>query len=198
MAYDAYKVTKAFERLFRSCRLPLTNPNDPKEAESLAADYYAACEGYTTGAIVDTCEDFLFGRVEGINRTWAPNIPQFSSHLRSVQSHLNGPKTLHNAAVRQIELRDHDADIEAARTPEAMARVKRMVDEFSEKITPTARTPQEIAQAKANLGKLDIHFQSQFQETPSGVKVSSTLLHKLGYESFNSADTDHLDIGEDR
>lgn len=53
-------------------------------------------------------------------------------------------------------------------------------------------------QAKANLGKLDIHFQSQFQETPSGAKVSSTLLRKLGYESFNSADTDHLDVEEDQ
>lgn len=198
MAYDAYKVTKAFERLFRSCRLPLRNPDDPKEAESLAMDYYAACSGYTTGAIVDTCEDFLFGRVEGINRTWAPNIPQFSSHLRSVQSHLNGPKTLHNAAVRQISLRDHDAEIEASRTPEVMARVKRLMEECVEKITPTTRTPQEIAQAKANLEKLDIHFQSQFQETPSGVKVSSTLLRKLGYESFNSADTDGMDVGEDR
>ncbi len=54
------------------------------------------------------------------------------------------------------------------------------------------------AEAKANLGKLDIHFQSQFQETPSGVKVSSTLLRKLGYESFNSADDDAHDIGESR
>lgn len=198
MAYDAYKVTKAFERLFRSCRLPLTNPSDPKEAESLAADYYAACEGYTTGAIVDTCEDFLFGRVEGINRTWAPNIPQFSSHLRSVQSHLNGPKSLHNAAVKQISLRDHDAEVEAARTPEAMAKVRRLVDGFTEQVTPRTRTPQEIEKAKVTLGKLDIHFQSQFQETPSGVKVSSTLLRKLGYESFNSADTDGMDIGEDR
>ena len=198
MAYDAYKVTKAFERLFRSCRLPLTNPNDPKEAESLAADYYAACEGYTTGAIVDTCEDFLFGRVEGINRTWAPNIPQFSSHLRSVQSHLNGPKSLHNAAVRQIELRDHDAEVDAARTPEAMAKVKALTLGFIEAVTPTVRSVEEIAQAKANLGKLDIHFQSQFQETPSGVKVSSTLLRNLGYESFNSADTDGMDVGEDR
>jgi len=193
MAYDAYKVTKAFERLFRSCRLPLTNPNDPKEAESLAADYYAACEGYTTGAIVDTCEDFLFGRVEGINRTWAPNIPQFSSHLRSVQSHLNGPKSLHNAAVKQIALRDHDAEVEAARTPEAMARVKRLMDECVEKITPTKRTEAEIAQAKANLGKLDIHFQSQFSEPIEGVRISTTLLRKLS--TFNSADTDGMDMG---
>lgn len=176
--------------------MPLTNPDDPKEAETVAAMYYEACEGYTTGAIVDACEDFTFGRVEGINRTWAPNVAQFATHLRSVQSKLSGPKSLQSAAMRQIELRDHDADIEAARTPEAMARVKRMVDEFSEKITPTTRTPQEIAQAKANLGKLDIHFQSQFQETPSGVKVSSTLLRKL--RGIDISEDHNHDAGEDR
>lgn len=43
---------------------------------------------------------------------------------------------------------------------------------------------------------MDIHFQTQFQETPSGVKVSSTLLKRLGYESFNSADDDAHDMGE--
>ena len=195
-SYDAYKVTKAFERLFRVCRLPLTNPGDPKEAETVAAMYYEACEGYTTGAIVDACEDFTFGRVEGINRTWAPNIPQFSSHLRSVQSHLSGTRSLHNAAVKQISLRDHDAEVEAARTPEAMARVKRLMEECVEKITPTKRTEAEIAQAKANLGKLDIHFQSHFSEPIEGVRISTTLLRKLS--TFNSADDERYDAGEDR
>jgi hypothetical protein len=195
MAYDAYKVTKAFERLFRVCRLPLTNPNDPKEAETVAAMYYEACEGYTTGAIVDACEDFTFGRVEGINRTWAPNVAQFATHLRSVQSHLSGTKSLHNAAVKQIALRDHDAEVEAARTPEAMARVKRLMEECVEKITPTKRTAAEIAQAKAHLGKLDIHFQSQFSEPIEGVRISTTLLRKLS--TFNSADTDGMDAGEE-
>lgn len=175
MGYDAYKVTKAFERLFRSCRLPLNNPNDPEEAKAVAADYYAACEGYTTGAIVDTCEDFMFGRVDGVNRTWAPNIAQFSSHLRSVQSHLNGPKALHNAAVRQIEQRDHDADIESARTPEAMARVKRMMEEFSEKVNPTTRTPEEERAAKERVHKSDQIFADQFLTISEQVTISRTL-----------------------
>lgn len=196
MAYDAYKVTKAFERLFRSCRLPLNNPNDPEEAKAVAADYYAACEGYTTGAIVDTTEDFLFGRVDGVNRTWAPNIPQFSSHLRSVQSKLSGPKSLQSAAMRQIAQRVRDEEIEKSRSPEAMAKVRKMVDAFTEAIEPTKRTPAEIAQAKANLGKLDIHFQSHFSEPIEGVRISTTLLRKLS--TFNSADDDGMDAGEDR
>ncbi len=180
MAYDAYKVTKAFERLFRSCRLPLNNPNDPQEAQAVAADYYAACEGYTTGAIVDTCEDFLFGRVEGVNRTWAPNIAQFSSHLRSVQSHLNGPKSMHNAAVRQIEQRDHDAEIEASRTPEAMARVKSMVAAFEEKINPKQRIPEQELAAKEAIKRSDKHFADQFLTVSEQVKISKTLAAKLG------------------
>jgi len=35
-------------------------------------------------------------------------------------------------------------------------------------------------------------------EISSGIKVSSYLIDKLGYETFNSADTDGMDIGEDR
>lgn len=50
--------------------------------------------------------------------------------------------------------------------------------------------------AKANLGKLDIHFQSQFSEPIEGVRISTTLLRKLS--TFNSADTDGMDMGEDR
>ena len=183
MAYDAYKVTKAFERLFRSCRLPLNNPNDAEEGQKLAAMYLEACEGYTTGAIIDTCEDFLFGRVEGVNRTWAPNIAQFSSHLRSVQSHLNGPKSMHNAAVRQIEQRDHDADIEAARTPESMARVRSMVEAFEEKINPKTRTPEQELAAKEVIRRSDQHFAGEFLTISEQVKISRTLAEKLNFVS---------------
>ena len=179
MAYDPYKVTKAFERLFRSCRLPLNNPNDPDEAKAVAADYYAACEGYTTGAIVDTTEDFLFGRVEGVNRTWAPNIAQFSSHLRSVQSHLNGPRSMHNAAVKQIQQRDHDAEIEDSRTPESMARVRRMMDDFTEKSNPTKRTPEQILAAKEALKRSDQRFSGEFLTISEQVKISRTLAEQL-------------------
>lgn len=195
MAYDAYKVTKAFERLFLTCHLPLTT-NDPDGAEKAAAIYYEACQGYTTGAIVDAIEDFTFGRVEGIRQGFAPNVAQFSSHLRSVQSHLNGPKSMHNAAVRQIEQRDHDADIEASRTPEAMAMVRSMVEAFEESIKPKKRTPEEIAKAMEHLGKLDIMFQSQFHEPIPGRLVSSSLLKKLGYETFDSLEEDNHDLGE--
>lgn len=180
MGYDAYKVTKAFERLFRSCRLPLNNPNDPQEAQAVAADYYAACEGYTTGAIVDTTEDFLFGRVEGVNRTWAPNIAQFSSHLRSIQSHLNGPKSMHNAAVKQIELRDHDKEIEASRTPESMTKVRRMMDEFTQSVDPKRRTPEQELAAKEAIRRSDQHFAGEYLTISEQVKISKTLARQLG------------------
>lgn len=179
-SYDPYKVTQAFNRLFRNCRLPLNNPNDPDEAKAVAADYYAACEGYTTGAIVDTTEDFLFGRVEGVNRTWAPNIAQFSSHLRSVQSHLNGPRSMHNAAVKQIEQRDHDAEIEAARTPESMARVRSMVEAFEEKINPKTRTPEQELAAKIAWERLHKKFEGGFINVSDQQQISITLAKQLG------------------
>lgn len=180
MAYDAYKVTRALERLFRSCRLPLNNPNDAEEGQKLAAMYLEACEGYTTGAIVDTTEDFLFGRVEGVNRTWAPNIAQFSSHLRSVQSHLNGPRSMHNAAVKQIEQRDHDAEIEAARTPESMARVRSMVEAFEEKINPKTRTPEQELAAKIAWERLHKKFEGGFINVSDQQQISITLAKQLG------------------
>lgn len=176
-------MTKAFERLFRSCRLPLNNPNDAEEGQKLAAMYLEACEGYTTGAIIDTCEDFLFGRVEGVNRTWAPNIAQFSSHLRSVQSHLNGPKSMHNAAIRQIEQRDHDADIEAARTPESMARVRSMVEAFEEKINPKTRTPEQELAAKIAWERLHKKFEGGFINVSEQRVMSKTLADQLGFVS---------------
>lgn len=182
MAYDAYKVTKAFERLFLTCHLPLTT-NDPDGAEKAAAIYYEACEGYTTGAIVDAIEDFTFGKVEGIRQGFAPNVAQFSSHLRSVQSHLNGPKSMHNAAVRQIEQRDHDADIEAARTPESMARVRNMVEAFEEKINPKTRTPEQELAAKEVIRRSDQHFAGEFLTISEQVKISRTLAEKLNFVS---------------
>jgi len=159
--------------------LPLNNPNDAEEGQKLAAMYLEACEGYTTGAIIDTCEDFLFGRVEGINRTWAPNIPQFSSHLRSVQSHLNGPRSMHNAAVKQIEQRDHDAEIEASRTPEAMARVRNMVEAFEEQVSPKQRTKEQELAAKEAIRRSDKHFAGEFLTISEQVTISRTLAEQL-------------------
>lgn len=54
-----------------------------------------------------------------------------------------------------------------------------MVDEFSEKITPTTRTPQEIAQAKEGIKKHDAFYADQFEEQILGVRVSSYLINKL-------------------
>jgi len=165
--------------MFRVCRLPLTNPDDPQEPAKLSAMYLEACEGYTTGAIVDTCEDFTFGRVDGINRAWAPNVPLFASHLSSVQSHLNGPKSLHNAAVKQIALRDKDAEVEQSRTPEAMARVRSMMEGFVESVDPKQKTPEEIARAKEDAKRHDAFYANEFEERIPGVRVSSYLINKL-------------------
>lgn len=58
----------------------------------------------------------------------------------------------------------------------------------------SAKTAVKAAMEKFTLGKLDIHFQSQFQETPSGVKVSSTLLRKL--RGIDISEDHERDIGE--
>lgn len=53
-----------------------------------------------------------------------------------------------------------------------------------------------MKQAKVDLGKLDIHFQSHFSEPIEGVRISTTLLRKLS--TFNSADDDPHDLGDGR
>jgi DNA repair exonuclease SbcCD ATPase subunit len=130
------------------------------------------------------------------SRSFAPSTDELCTHIRSIRHEEGRATRWKKSAILQIQQRDHDAEVEAARTPEAMARVKRLMEECVEKITPTKRTAEEIAQAKVNLGKLDIHFQSQFSEPIEGVRISTTLLRKLS--TFNSADTDGMDIGEDR
>ena len=87
---------------------------------------------------------------------------------------------MHNAAVRQIEQRDHDADIEAARTPESMARVRSMVEAFEEKINPKTRTPEQELAAKEAIRRSDQHFAGEFLTISEQVKISRTLAAKLG------------------
>lgn len=66
---------------------------------------------------------------------------------------------------------------------------------FAESVAPTQKTPAEIAKAKADLGRLDAKFQSDFEERIPGIKVSSYLIKSLGYETYDSADDDAHEMG---
>lgn len=179
-------------RLFRAY------PGGENKVSRATVDTYLKAVDFFPLRYIDIAIDqFANARVERDprSRPFVPSTEELCAHIRKVRFDESKHDRMKRDGLLQISQRDHDAEVEAARTPEAMAKVKRLMDECVERITPTKRTEAEIAQAKTNLGKLDIHFQSQFSEPIEGVRISTTLLRKLS--TFNSADTDGMDIGED-
>lgn len=132
------------------------------------------------------------------SRSFVPSTDELCTHIRSIRHEEGRATRWENSAVLQIQLRDKDAEVEQSRTPEAMARVRSMMEGFVESVDPKQKTPAEIARAKDDNDRLDAFFKSEFYEPIPGRPVSSALLKRLGYETFNSADTDGMDIGEDR
>jgi len=171
-----------------------------KVSKSTINEYLEAVDYFPTNFIGMAIKQFSSGQVprEAKNRAFVPSCDELSTHIRVVQANDGKVRRLLEAGRQQFIAQDKDAEVEQSRTPEAMARVRSMVEGFVESVDPKQKTPAEIAKTKDDLRKLDNMFQSAFEERIPGMKVSSYLISKLGYETFNSADTDGMDAGEDR
>lgn len=193
MTFDPHKAALALNRLFSTCPLPAANAT-PEEAVRV---FFEVCQPFTTGQILDAVDDFINGRVPGINPAFAPTAPQFATHMRLTQKREHDLRSGNIRLLEQLREREEDEEWAAQRTPEARAKVKSMLDAIAEK--DKTRTPEEIAQAKATLAKHDALYADQFVESPAGVKVSTHLVEKLrsaGYTTFNAADDDRHDMGQ--
>lgn len=152
--------------------------------------YLKAVEWFAVPLVSEAVERFATGRVDRKSRSFVPSADELATEIRSLRYSQGTSQRLLNHGRKQIEERDKDAEIEASRTPESMARVKSMAEAFKQSINPDTRTPEDIAQIRESLRKTDQHFADDYIETPNGGLVSRSLADKLGYETFNSADDD--------
>lgn len=179
-------------RLFRAY------PGADSKVSRATVDTYLKAIDFFPARLVDIAvEQFLTGQVQRDqrNRPFVPSADELATQVRTIRYEEGKTQRLLQAGRLQIEQRDKDADVDAARTPEAMAKVKSMMEAFTESVSPKQKTPAEIAKAKDDLHRLDIKFEGDFEERIPGVKVSSYLISKLTHETFDSADDDAHDLG---
>lgn len=174
--------------------LPLPSGNsDPNEALRL---YFEECEGYSNADVDLACKQFRSGTVKGVNPGWAPTTGQFATQLRENLNYRASAIQSQNLLLGQFREQELDEEWQARRTPEAKAYVKSVLDAIKTK--ERTKTPEEIARAKEDAKRHDAFYANEFEERIPGIKVSSYLIDKLRYETFNIADTDGMNAGEDR
>lgn len=159
--------------------------------------YLKAVEWFDVPLVSEAVERFATGQVDRKSRAFVPSADELATEIRTVRYNQGVGSRLLSQGRKQLEQRDRDAEIEATRTPESMARVKSMAQAFAQSVNPDKRTDAEIAQIKESTRKADVYFAEDYID-PAGVRVSQTLAKKLGYETFNSADDDARDMGEIR
>lgn len=171
-----------------------------KVSRATVDTYLEAVDYYPFNFVRMGIEQFITGQVprEARNRAFVPSCDELSTHIRVVQANDGKVQRLLEAGRQQFIAQDKDAEVEQSRTPEAMARVRSMMEGFVESVDPKQKTPAEIARAKEDAKRHDAFYAHEFEERIPGIKVSSYLISKLGYETFNSADDERYDAGEDR
>ena len=194
MTFDPRKVASALNRLFSTCPLPAANAT-PEEAVRV---FFEVCQPFTTGQILDAVDDFINGRVPGINSAFAPTAPQFATHMRLVEKRQYDLNAGSRLAQKQIEEQSIDEAWAELRTPEAKAKVQSLLEAIKDQNKPDRRTPEEIQKAKDDLARQDQFFAEQFIESPSGIPVSKSLAALMGVTTYNTADDDKYDMGDVR
>lgn len=179
----------ALNKMFLTLPLPTANA-DPEEALRV---YYEVCQGYSNADVDLAVQQFIEGTVVGHNPSFAPTAAQFSKQLRENLNYVAEQNQRRNNLLTQMHEQEIDEQWQKRRTPEAKAYVKSVLDAMKAK--ETEKTPEELAQAKEDIKKHDAFYAYQFEEQVPGVKVSSYLIKKLGYESFDSREEDDFDMG---
>lgn len=157
--------------------------------------YLKAVEFFAVPLVAEAVERFATGQVERKSRAFVPSADELATEIRNVRYNQGVGSRLITQGRKQIEARDHDAEIEAARTPESMAKVRKMVSEFANSVSEDRRTPEEMEKMREMMRKTDEHFSGDFISVIGGRPVSVALAKKLGYETFNSVDDDKHDLG---
>lgn len=157
--------------------------------------YLKAVEFFAVPLVTEAVERFATGQVERKSRAFVPSADELATEIRNVRYNQGIGNRLITQGRKQIEARDHDAEIEAARTPESMAKVRNMMTEFANSVSDDKRTPEEVEKIREMMRKTDEHFAGDFIDVNGFAPISRKLAQILGYETFNSADDDKHDMG---
>src|SRR5690606_38515525 len=106
------------------------------------------------------------GMVDRKGRSFVPSADELATEVRNVRFQQGATNRLLSQGLKQIEARERDdAEIERSRTPEAMQRVRELMEGFKQSVNPDTRTAEEIAEAKERLRKTDALFSQDMIET---------------------------------
>lgn len=156
--------------------------------------YLRAVEFFAVELIAEAVDRFAMGMVDRKGRSFVPSADELATEIRNVRHQQGATSRLISSGLKQIEAREkEEAEIEQARTPEAMQRVRELMEGFKQLVNPDTRTAEEVAEMKEALRKTDQHFANDYIETESGIPVSRSLLQSIS--TYNSADDDALDMG---
>lgn len=151
----------------------------------VVSEYLKAVEWFSVPLVSEAVERFITGQVDRKSRSFVPSADELATEIRTVRYAQGIGQRLISQGRKQIEARDRDAEIEAARTPESMARVKSMAEAFVKSVSPDTRTPEEVAKMREALRRADGYFAGDFVEMENGMRVSQGLAAKLGYGENN-------------
>lgn len=146
--------------------------------------YLKAVEFFSAELVKLAIDRFVTGQVERDkkSRGFIPSADELATEIRNVRYNQGVGNRLITQGRKQIEARDRDAEIEAARTPESMAKVRKMVAEFADSVSEDKRTPEEVEKMREMMRKTDEHFSMDFIAVIGGRPVSVALAKNLGYE----------------
>lgn len=142
--------------------------------------YLRAVEFFAVELIAEAVDRFAMGMVDRKGRSFVPSADELATEIRNVRFQQGATNRLISQGLKQIEAREKDdAEIERARTPEAMQRVRELMEGVKLSVNPDTRTAEEVAEAKERLRKTDALFSQAMIETESGIPVSRSLMAQL-------------------
>jgi hypothetical protein len=118
---DPQKITAQIKRLVSA--FP---PSSTAAPDEVLRRYFEAIEGVSADDLEAAVTLFVQGRVPGQNLSFAPTPPELASAVRRAGDQRATASLRITSAVQQIEARDRDEEIQAAKTDESRERVKAM------------------------------------------------------------------------
>jgi hypothetical protein len=180
----------ALNKMFATLPLPAANAS-PTEALRV---YYEICQPYSTDDVELAVKQFLSGSVKDFNPNFAPSAPKFAIQLRANAEYRASINSSHNLLIEQFKEQELDEQWQSARSPEAKARVQSMLSALE--VEQKAKPKEDPAKVKARVDFHDSVFGGDFYQAKNGQVISGSLLHRLGFSTFNAADDDHHDMGQ--
>lgn len=152
--------------------------------------YLKAIQFFPARLVAIAVEQFITGQVtrDERSRPYAPSADQLATQVRQVRYDEGKTQRFLNSGRLQIEEREKDEHIFKTRTPEQIAKVRRLMDEAKANLAPDVRDEKEQAEIRERLKRADQLFEADYFVTDDGRKVSISLAKQHGIEPYNMED----------